>query len=647
MDLETELRQINDSNLSCNERARLRCDLAKKLEKEGNYDAAQEALGNLWQGIGEHPQVAGLDSYTQAEVLLRVGMLFRRIGSTRQLKDAQERAKDLISESLTIFEMLQDMNKVAEALLDLGSCYWREGALDEARVVLKDALNRLSDDKNELRAVALLRSAIVEKDAARYNDALRIHNENAPLVEASNDPSLKGKFHNELAIVLGILGSAERREDYTDQAILEYTAASFHFEQAGQHRHSACVESNLGTFCFDTRRFSEAHEHLMRARRLLVDLKDTVHIAQVDETRARVFLAEDKNAEAERIAREAVRALETGGEQGILAEALTTHGTALARTGDFQHARLTLERAIIVAERAGNLEGAGQAALTLIEELGERFTPIDLGALYERAAEYLRTSQHPGILTRLNDCARRVLYIVTPELRQAEPEQSGKFNPPSSWHKVSFWQEVERYEAYLIERALNDARGVITRAATLLGLAHQTLNSMLKEGRHKDLLSLRTPPEPRRQSIVRTRQRPDFGESKTVKSLSILHVENNEAVAQAVKEMLEMEGWRVETCADSVIALDRLTSQAIYDLIILDSGLQSINGSELARYARQLPHRRATPIIMLSASGDELEARRAGANAFLSKPEDIGLLAGTAKQLLHQKTTEIWDEREG
>jgi len=647
MDLETELRQINDSNLSYNEQAQLRCELAKKLEEEGNYNAAQEALGELWRRIDERPHIGGLDPHTEAEVLLRIGVIFGRIGSTRQLKDAQERAKDLISESISIFETLQDNRKVAEALIALGSCYWREGALDEARVVLKDALDRLTDDKSELKAVALLRSALVEHLSARYSDALRIHTENAPLVEASDNPALKGKFHNDLAAVLGILGAAERREDYTDRAILEYTAASFHFEQAGQHRHSACVESNLGTFCLDTGRFGEAHEHLMRARRLLVELKDTVHIAQVDETRARVFLTEDKNAEAERIAREAVRALETGGEQGILAEALTTHGTALARTGDFQHARLTLERAIIVAEHAGNLEGAGQAALTLIEELGERFAPADLGALYERAAEYLRTSQHPSIITRLNDCARRVLYIVTPQLRLGEPEQSGKFNPPSNWHKFSFWQEVERYEAYLIERALNDARGVITRAATLLGLAHQTLNSMLKEGRHKDLLSLRTPPEPRRQSIVRTRQRPDFGESKTVKSLSILHVENDEAVAQAVKEMLEMEGWQVETCADSVIALDRLTSQAIYDLIILDDGLQSVDGSELARYARQLPHRRDTPIIMLSASGDELEARRAGANAFLRKPEDFGLLAGTAKQLLHQKTTEIWDEREG
>jgi len=163
-------------------------------------------------------------------VLLRIGVIFGRIGSTRQLKDAQERAKDLISESISIFETLQDNRKVAEALIALGSCYWREGALDEARVVFKEALNRLTDDKSELKAVALLRSALVEHLSARYSDALRIHDENAPLVKASNNHALKGRFHNALAVVLGILGATEHREDYTDRAILEYTAASFHFE---------------------------------------------------------------------------------------------------------------------------------------------------------------------------------------------------------------------------------------------------------------------------------------------------------------------------------------------------------------------------------------------------------------------------------
>ncbi|MGI9104744.1 MAG: response regulator [Pyrinomonadaceae bacterium] len=638
MDIETKLlHQINDSTLSCSERAWLRCELARKLEEAGNYNAAQEALGELWQRIGERPNLEGLDQHTAAEVLLRVGVLFGWIGSTRQLKDAQEKAKDLISESISIFGALQDKNKVAEALTEIASCYWREGALDEARVVLKDALDRLGDNERELRAVILFRSAAVEKEATRYNDALRIHNENAPLVKASDNQALKGKYHNELGAVLTLLGEIEHREDYKDRAFVEYAAASFHFEQAGHKRYQACVENNLGFLFFTASKFIEAHEHLTRARRLLVDLKDAVHVAQVDETRARAFLAEGKNPEAERLARSAVETLEEGSEQHLLSEALTTHGIALRRLGQHTSALFTLQRAIVVAEQAGDLEGAGQAALTAIEELGERFTPADLSDLYERAAEFLRTSQHPGILLRLAECARRVLYIIAPHVKTpAGPEPAEKFIVPGNY-RISFWQEVERYEAFLIERALKNAGGVLSRTAYLLTLTHQTLDGLLK-GRHKKLFPLRTPPESRKKSVIRHHRhasRPDEGKVKTVASfITILHVEDDTLVAGLVKGTLEMENWRVVTCADGTLALEMIESDAPYSLLLFDYELPHVNGVELVRRARGLPHRRDTPIIMLSASNVEAEAQGAGVDAFLLKPEGINVLVEIIARLL-------------
>ena len=49
------LHQIADSSLSQDERARLKCQLAKELEDVGNYEAAREAMGGLWSGVGEYP----------------------------------------------------------------------------------------------------------------------------------------------------------------------------------------------------------------------------------------------------------------------------------------------------------------------------------------------------------------------------------------------------------------------------------------------------------------------------------------------------------------------------------------------------------------------------------------------------------------
>jgi tetratricopeptide (TPR) repeat protein len=209
------------------------------------------------------------------------------------------------------------------------------------------------------------------------------------------------------------LGRSEGREDYTDRALVEYAAASFHFEQAGHKRYTACVENNLGFLFFTIDKFTEAHEHLDRAREIFFNLGDITHTAHLDETRARVLLAEGRATQAESIAREAVRVLEKGDEQALVAEALTTHGTALARLGRYEQAYMTLQSAVERAQQAGDLEGAGQAALTFIEELAERFIPSELATIYERAAELLAHSQHLGLLTRLCGAAKRVIYIIT------------------------------------------------------------------------------------------------------------------------------------------------------------------------------------------------------------------------------------------
>src|SRR6266550_3678709 len=102
-------------------------------------------------------------------------------------------------------------------------------------------------------------------------------------------------------MLLKKLGTAYCREDYIDRALIEYAAASFYFEQAGLSRYQGCVENNLG-FLFGTiGKFAEAHEHLDRAQALFTSLRDSVHLAQVDETRARVMLAAGRFAEAEKL----------------------------------------------------------------------------------------------------------------------------------------------------------------------------------------------------------------------------------------------------------------------------------------------------------------------------------------------------------
>jgi CheY-like chemotaxis protein len=611
------LHQIADKTISHNERARLRCQLSKQLEETGNYDAAREAMGELWLGIGHRPVLDDLEQATAAEVLLRAGVLTGWIGSSRQIEGAQETAKNLISESITIFEALENTEKIAEAQMELGYCYWREGAFNEARDLLSEALRLLADSHSEVKAISLLRLALVEKVANRLNDALRLHMEAAPLFEASSNHTIKGRFHNEFAMVLRKLGAAEDRADYIDRALIEYAASIYHFEQAGHTRYQACVENNLG-FLFGTiKRFAEAHEHLDRAQALFTQLRDKVHIAQVDDARARVLLEEGRLAEAEKIARCAVHTLETGGEQSLYTEALTTHGITLARLGRFQQARLTLQTALVVAQNAGDLESAGQAALTIIEELGQHLTTDDLSLTYQQALDLLSTSKHPGTKDRLLSCGQRVMFIT------------GLLPSPPTWKGFSLKEAVRRYEGRIIECALREAGGVVTRAARLLGYEHHTslVNKINKWHRH--LLGVRSPVVPRNQSLMFIDE--DVKETRTI---SVLLVEDNKTVADAVKETLELEGWIVELVINGTEAIKIISSNTPYDVLIFDNELPGANGIELIKLTRRLSHRQQTPIIMLSASMVETEARRAGANVFLKKPEDIKVITETVARLL-------------
>ena len=449
-------------------------------------------MGELWQGVGERPVMEGLKSTTAAEVLLRVGSLTGWLGSSKQFERAQEKAKSLICESIRIFEVLPEIEKMAEAQTELAVCYWRVGAFDKARIELQDALSRVANTDSEVKAVALLRSAVVEVAAKRFNDALRIHTESASLFEKIDNNVLKGKFHHSFANVLNYLIKAEHREDYVDRALMEYTAASFHFGEAGHARYQACVENNLGVLFGTIGKFREAHEHLDRAQALFTSLKDRVHLAQVDDARAKVLLEQRQNVEAERLAQAAVRVLADGGEQSLYVEALTTYGIALARLNKPRNAQEVLAKAVEVAEEAGDVESAGVAALTMIEEFGSKLSEAELCETYVRAAELLEQSQNMATLKRLCVCACDVLFRL-----------HGAPAPPD-WNNFSLREAVRRYEAHLIERALKDADGMVSKAAQYLGFKHHhSLISLLKH-RHKHLLHVRTPIVPRKRSIIRT-----------------------------------------------------------------------------------------------------------------------------------------------
>lgn len=479
------------ANLTANDAALLRCQTALELKDKGDHAGAQEAMRPLWRGVGERPDLKGLHPSIAAEVLLCAGILTGWLGSKNQIKDAQETAKNLITESITYFESMGDATKIAVAQTEIAYCYWRDGELNEARTMLHEALEKLTTAGNT-KARALLKLTTVECSAARYEEALRILNDNKAPFHKLTSPATKGSYHSERAIVLWSLATGEKRQDYLEQAVNEYEQADQQFRLARNVVYRADVKNNIGLLLFKLARYKEAHKYLDEARRLTLTFKDKARTAQIDESCAQVFIAEGKLKEADAVARRAVSAFEKSGHLCMMAEALITEGIALARLHRTDRAQFIFQQAIEVALEVNALNIAGLAALTMVEEI-DPLPPETLRAAFQQAREWLSTSQSQEVMLRLADAAGKVVANMREELK-AEEATEILLTKPGDLEK-----QVLKYEGALIKRALAQADGVVTHAASLLGLSYQGLCYIIAT-RHKKLLKDRTPVRRRKKS---------------------------------------------------------------------------------------------------------------------------------------------------
>lgn len=471
------------SYLTTSHRALYRCRAAFEFKDRGDYDGAQTIMRPLWKRPGVRPDTSGLPSAVAAEVLFCVGVLTGWIGSRNEIKEADDWARDLLTESSRFYESIGDSKTVAEIRSELAYCYWRAGSLDEARIMFTEALERLIEVNT--RGNALLGLSVVEWSACRYRESLNILTANAPMFEKVTNETIKGFYHNQLAMILRKLTTPAKRTNQLKRVIKEYEQADHHFKLARNTVFRAHVKNNIGNVLRDLGHYVEALEYLDHARRLTVNVRDRVRTAQVDETRAQVFIAQKNYAEGERAAGNAAKSFEKAGRQCFLTDALITQGIALARFKQTQRAQFTFQKAIEVAHQAGALNRAGLAALTMIEELDQLPSEIQYAA-YEQAKEWLADSQSQDIRRRFEAVGKKLAL----ELRGEPTDESGAeilYNKP-----FVLPNEVLRFERQLISDALIKVNGSPTHAAKLLGVSYQRLGYIL-DTRHKDLLKERTP----------------------------------------------------------------------------------------------------------------------------------------------------------
>jgi DNA-binding response OmpR family regulator len=120
--------------------------------------------------------------------------------------------------------------------------------------------------------------------------------------------------------------------------------------------------------------------------------------------------------------------------------------------------------------------------------------------------------------------------------------------------------------------------------------------------------------------------------------MRLLIIEDDEKLAQALKDSLEKNGYAVDLVNDGEAGEHRIqVSHKDYDAVILDLGLPRINGVDITRKVRA--GKINIPILVLTgkdATNDKVMALDAGADDYLVKPFSLEELLARLRALLRR-----------
>ena len=119
-------------------------------------------------------------------------------------------------------------------------------------------------------------------------------------------------------------------------------------------------------------------------------------------------------------------------------------------------------------------------------------------------------------------------------------------------------------------------------------------------------------------------------------SSRILIVDDNPVNLKLAADVLQAAGFAIDRAVDAEQA-QRVLSDTVPDLILMDIALPGMDGLTLTRKLKADPRFEDIPIIALTASamkGDDRKALEAGCTSYITKPIDTRKLAQQLRTIL-------------
>ena len=129
----------------------------------------------------------------------------------------------------------------------------------------------------------------------------------------------------------------------------------------------------------------------------------------------------------------------------------------------------------------------------------------------------------------------------------------------------------------------------------------------------------------------------------------ILIVDDEVDLVSTLTYSLQKEGYEVRSAYDGKAAIEQATMEPVPDLILLDLMMPELSGTEVCLHLRSEPKTKNTPIIMLTARGEEVDrvvGFEVGADDYVVKPFSVRELLLRIRALFRRSGERLQSEGE-
>lgn len=291
-------------------------ETVKLSEQTRNFAIGITAFKEIWEDLSIDPDFSEFSLHDQADLFRISGSFLSNYGKANNLKNYQERGKNLLFKAIEIFDIIGDTEQIADAQGALAICYFYEGALADAEFILEQTAQKFLENQLNLiylkNRVNLLLTKLFQK---KYQECLFIINDIEISMEFCTDYKNCAIFHENAGLTYRGIGQIS-------QAVNHYNKAIYYAKIINNKLFISSIKNNLAFLYNKISNFELAHSNINEAISIALELQQQGWLASFYDTKALIYANQgDYNFALETI-EQVIELIKNGEDARVLTEAL-------------------------------------------------------------------------------------------------------------------------------------------------------------------------------------------------------------------------------------------------------------------------------------------------------------------------------------